>query len=345
MYIIFQCIIFVIGKNTSTLVLQNEYLEEKISAKGIIIRNESLIISNSKGELDIQVDEYEKVKKNQVIAKVYTDIDLISSNNKEITELNNDIAQINNMNDGKAKEVVLLQLTTKLEQKDILQKQNDKNTLKVNSNDAGIISYSYDGNEDIYNLDILDRLTKDDIDNAENNYKILNDKDKVKEGQVVSRIIKGYSSYIGTYISDNEVKNLEVGKSVNIKINENILSAKVDRIYKNNDENIVILKINSQNKQIYDTRVIEFDIIYKQLEGLKIPKKSIKNIDGKDGVYVVSQENHNAEFIELEGIQYENNDFIFIDYYQNNIEGIDTVKLYDEIILKPNNINKNIKVK
>ena len=32
-------------------------------------------------------------------------------------------------------------------------------------------------------------------------------------------------------------------------------------------------------------------------------------------------------------------------YYQNNIDGIKTVELYDEIILKPNNINKNIKIK
>ena len=38
---------------------------------------------------------------------------------------------------------------------------NKKNTSKINSNKSGIISYKYDGNESIYNLDILDKLTKE----------------------------------------------------------------------------------------------------------------------------------------------------------------------------------------
>ena len=43
------------------------------------------------------------------------------------------------------------------------------------------------------------------------------------------------------------------------------------------DDNIVVIfKISNQNIEIYDTRVEEFDIIYKQIEGLKIPKESIK---------------------------------------------------------------------
>ncbi|MGL5311935.1 MAG: HlyD family efflux transporter periplasmic adaptor subunit, partial [Peptostreptococcaceae bacterium] len=65
----------------------------------------------------------------------------------------------------------------------------------------------------------------------------------------------------------------------------------------------------------------------------------------KEGVYVINQENNKAEFVELKGIKYENEDFVVIDYYQNDIDGIKTVNLYDEIILKPNNINKNVKVR
>lgn len=344
-YIIFQCILFIIGKNTSTLVLQNEYLEEKISTKGVVIRDETLVTSNTKGKLDLQVDDGEKVKKDQVIANIYQDDDLIEANNKQISELNSDIAKINNMNEGKAKEVASLKLETKKEQRNILQKQNEKNTSKINSNKSGIISYKYDGNENIYNLDILDKLTKEDIINAENNYKAVNNEKNVKDEEIISRIIYGFSTYIATCLNDEEVKKLEINKNINIKIDSSLLSATVDKIYKNDNENIVILKITSQNTEIYDTRAIEFDIIYKQLEGLKIPKKSIKNINDKDGIYVVSQENHNAEFVELKGIQYENDDYVFIDYYQNNIDGIKTIELYDEIILKPNNINKNIKIK
>ncbi|MFR8621019.1 MAG: HlyD family efflux transporter periplasmic adaptor subunit [Romboutsia timonensis] len=35
---------------------------------------------------------------------------------------------------------------------------------------------------------------------------------------------------------------------------------------------------------------------------------------------------------------------MFIDYYKNQKEGIKTIDRHDEIILKPNSINKNIKI-
>lgn len=345
LYIIFQIVVFIIGKSTSTLVLEKENLEEKITTKGLFIREEYLIKIDASGKLNLQVDEGEKVKKDQIVACVYKDSNLIEKNNKEIEQLNSDIAKITNMKEGKAKEVASMQLETKKEQKKILENQNKKNTSNTNATEAGIISYKYDGKEEIYTLDMLNKLTKEDIINAENNYKLIHNEENVKEGQTIGRVINGYSTYIGICLSEKEVENLEVNQKVVVKINNERLDATIDRIYINNKENIVILKITNQNVEIYDTRAIEFDIIYKQLDGLKIPKDCIKKVDDKEGVYVVNQETHNAEFIELKGIKYENDDFVYIDYYQNDIDGVKTVKVYDEIILKPNNINKNIKVK
>ena len=96
---------------------------------------------------------------------------------------------------------------------------------------------------------------------------------------------------------------------------------------------------------IYDTRVKEFDIIYKQIEGLKIPKSSIKVVDEKEGVYVINEENKVTNFIELKGINFEDENYKYINYYNNKVDGIETVDLYDKIILKPNIININMKIK
>ena len=81
-----------------------------------------------------------------------------------------------------------------------------------------------------------------------------------------------------------------------------------------------------------------------QIDGLKIPKKSIDEVDNQKGVYVLNQQTKKIDFVELKTIQYENDEFIFIDYYKNQREGIKTVDIYDEIILKPNIINTNIKL-
>ena len=58
----------------------------------------------------------------------------------------------------------------------------------------------------------------------------------------------------------------------------------------------------------------------------------------------LNQETKKGELVELKSILYEDDDFIFIDYYKNQKEGIKTVDIYDEIIAKPNIINKNIKI-
>ncbi|MBO3446114.1 HlyD family efflux transporter periplasmic adaptor subunit, partial [Clostridium sp. CCUG 7971] len=174
---------------------------------------------------------------------------------------------------------------------------------------------------------------------------------KVKEGDTVARIVDNNNMYIAVCVDKKESKLFKINQDVCIglkseKMNAKVekMNAKVEKMYKDEENFVIIFKISEQNVGIYDTRVEEFDIIYKQIEGLKIPKESIKIVDDKQGVYVVNEQTQDIEFKELKGIEYENDDFIFIDYYKNDINNIKTVSLYDEIILKPNNINKNIKI-
>jgi hypothetical protein len=105
-----------------------------------------------------------------------------------------------------------------------------------------------------------------------------------------------------------------------------------------------INELSEQNIEINDTRVAEFDIIYKSIEGIKIPKSSIVKKDNVEGVYIVS-ETGSAKFIEIKGTSYENEEFIVIDYYKNEIEGVKTIDIYDEIILEPKKVKNGFAVK
>ena len=77
---------------------------------------------------------------------------------------------------------------------------------------------------------------------------------------------------------------------------------------------------------------------------MKVPKQSIEEVNNQKGVYVLNQETRKVDFVELKTIQYEDDEVIFIDYYKNQKEGIKKIDRHDEIILKPNSINKNIKI-
>ena len=391
-YIIFNFLSSIIGKNIQTLVLENEKAEMKISRKCLIVRDEYLLKSNVGGKLNLLVKEGEKITKSQEVANIYGDVDYnidekISDLNEEIEKIKkgeiniskDDISNFNkeiestvsniqldllNKDYSKIKEyketlnkyvqdknklvnngIDSAKLAVKEDEKKILENQKANNVSTYESSISGIVSYKYDGKEEKYNYNNLENITKSDIEKEKNEYKsIENNSDKIKEDSVILRVINNHNSYIYTYVDKNEKKYFNENESIILRSGDNEIQATVYKVYEENDNFIAIFKINNQNIGIYDTRVEEFDIIYKQIEGIKIPKDAIKNIDGKEGVYVVSEENKTPSFVELKGVTYEDDEFKYIDYYKNQVNEIDTVDLYDKIILKPNFINTKMKI-
>ena len=391
-YIIFNFLSSIIGKNIQTLVLENEKAEMKISRKCLIVRDEYLLKSNVGGKLNLLVKEGEKITKSQEVANIYGDVDYnidekISDLNEEIEKIKkgeiniskDDISNFNkeiestvsniqldllNKDYSKIKEyketlnkyvqdknklvnngIDSAKLAVKEDEKKILENQKANNVATYESSISGIISYKYDGKEEKYNYNNLENITKSDIEKEKNEYKsVESNSDKIKEDSVILRVINNHNSYIYTYVDKNEKKYFEENESIVLRSGDNEIQATVYKVYEENDNFIAIFKINNQNIGIYDTRVEEFDIIYKQIEGIKIPKDAIKNIDGKEGVYVVSEENKTPSFVELKGVTYEDDEFKYIDYYKNQVNEIDTVDLYDKIILKPNFINTKMKI-
>lgn len=391
-YIIFNFLSSIIGKNIQTLVLENEKAEMKISRKCLIVRDEYLLKSNVGGKLNLLVKEGEKITKSQEVANIYGDVDYnidekISNLNEEIEKIKkgeiniskDDISNFNkeiestvsniqldllNKDYSKIKEyketlnkyvqdknklvnngIDSAKLAVKEDEKKILENQKANNVSTYESSISGIVSYKYDGKEEKYNYNNLENITKSDIEKEKNEYKsIENNSDKIKEDSVILRVINNHNSYIYTYVDKNEKKYFNENESIILRSGDNEIQATVYKVYEENDNFIAIFKINNQNIGIYDTRVEEFDIIYKQIEGIKIPKYAIKNIDGKEGVYVVSEENKTPYFVELNGVTYEDDEFKYIDYYKNQVNEIDTVDLYDKIILKPNFINTKMKI-
>lgn len=390
-YIILQLSMTFLGKNVNTMVLKSEKVDGKIKTKGLVIREEYVLTSESSGKLELLVKEGEKVKKEQKLANIYsgkvdssinTEIEVLNEeindiksgeNNiskEEIKKLNLDIEKISsdmrlNIVDDNYKSIDKKDIDKKIsdrnrllnnsiDSKNLESKENnkkilttklDKNLNTIISNISGIISYKADGNEDKYGLENIEQITKEDINKADNKYEeVSKDGENIKENQSIVRLV-GDNNYVAICIENKELENFEINNKIKLKYSKYENDAIVYKIYPKDDYCVIILKISNQNVGIYDTRVEEFDIIYKQTEGLKVPKSSVEIIDGKQGVYVVNPETKNAQFIELQGIVYEEDDFVYIDYYKNDINQIKSIDVYDEIILKPNIINKNIKIK
>lgn len=390
-YIIINGITVFIGKNIDTLVVSNEKIEEYITTKGLLIRDEYIINSTMTGNIEAYFKEGDKVKNLDKVAYVYND-NIDEENFKELESLEKEVIQIEEGQSsiikadvdkvnkkieknkdniqtkliqgklGISKEVVELEehikdknklLKSDLNSKPIINKKEEINKLNnkieknsdiLQTNKSGIISYKFDGNESKYNIDNISELNIDDIEYTENEYIDILNEGVIKHGQPIARIINNIKQYLAIVVEENEIMNFKENNSVIIRDKNNQINAKVHNIYTKNDKNVVVFEISEQNIEINDTRVAEFDIIYKSIEGIKIPKGSIVKKDNVEGVYIVS-ETGSAKFIEIKGTSYENEEFIVIDYYKNEIEGVKTIDIYDEIILEPKKVKNGFAVK
>lgn len=390
-YIIINGITVFIGKNIDTLVVSNEKIEEYITTKGLLVRDEYIINSTMTGNIEAYFKEGDKVKNLDKVAYVYNN-NIDEANFKELESLEKEVIQIEEGQSsiikadvdkvnkkieknkdniqtkliqgklGISKEVVELEehikdknklLKSDLNSKPIINKKEEINKLNnkieknsdiLQTNRSGIISYKFDGNESKYSLDNISELTIDDIEYTENEYIDILNEGVIKHGQPIARIINNIKQYLAIVVEENEIMNFKENNSVIIRDKNNQINAKVHNIYTKNDKNIVVFEISEQNIEINDTRVAEFDIIYKSIEGIKIPKSSIVKKDNVEGVYIVS-ETGSAKFIEIKGTSYENEEFIVIDYYKNEIEGVKTIDIYDEIILEPKKVKNGFAVK
>lgn len=390
-YIIINGITVFIGKNIDTLVVSNEKIEEYITTKGLLIRDEYIINSTMTGNIEAYFKEGDKVKNLDKVAYVYND-NIDEENFKELENLEEEVIQIEEGQSsiikadvdkvnkeieknkdniqikliqgklGISKEVVELEehikdknklLKSDLNSKPIINKKEEINKLNnkieknsdiLQTNKSGIISYKFDGNESKYNIDNISELNIDDIEYTENEYIDILNEGVIKHGQPIARIINNIKQYLAIVVEENEIMNFKENNSVIIRDKNNQINAKVHNIYTKNDKNVVVFEISEQNIEINDTRVAEFDIIYKSIEGIKIPKSSIVKKDNVEGVYIVS-ETGSAKFIEIKGTSYENEEFIVIDYYKNEIEGVKTIDIYDEIILEPKKVKNGFAVK
>ena len=298
------------------------------------------------GEINISKDNISAFNKNIEATVNKIQEDLLEQDYINITEYKEALdLYINEKNNLVNNGIDTVKLATKEDEKEILENQRTNGVITYSSSIAGIISYKFDGNEEKYSYKNLENITKLDIENENNDYNTIDsDSNSIKDGNVILRVINNYELYVVTYINEEESKYFKESQSVILRSDDDEIEAEVYKIKKENENYMAIFKINNQNIGIYDTRVKEFDIIYKQIEGLKIPKSAVKKIDNKDGVYVINEERKETNFVELKGILYEDDNYIYIDYYKNKVNGINTVDLYDKIILKPNIMNIKMKI-
>lgn len=202
----------------------------------------------------------------------------------------------------------------------------------------GMFSTKVSNYDDIINPDIALSLTPKkfkEIYNVDFEYK-----NKIKNGESFCKIINNYEWYLAFEINKNELKNLDVGSNVNIRIMSNSdATVPAEIVYISDyekDKAVAVIKSTEYVKGIWTAGKIEFELIKRTKSGLKLPTTSVFKKDGKTGVYAVKDSVY--KFIEVK-ILLENKNYILI---ENNEDGMNSsnVILYDFVVINPKNVSE-----
>ena len=211
----------------------------------------------------------------------------------------------------------------------------------VKAPNSGIVSYKVDGLEETLTPDNFSSLSKEYLQSLD-----------LKTGKLVAtseesgKIIDNFSCYIVTSSSSEEAKSAEVGNKLKIRLSNNTeIPAEITNLIKEEEEEVmIILKIEKQIEELINYRKISFDLIWWDDIGLKVPNQAIVKQDNLD--YVVRNRagylNKMLVKIKKQGEKYSIVESYSIEelkelgFSNEEIAKYKKIAIYDEVLLNPN---------
>ena len=211
----------------------------------------------------------------------------------------------------------------------------------INSSKSGVVSYKVDGLEDVLKPteECFSTLTKEYLENLD-----------LKTGKIVptseesGKIIDNTYCYIATISHTEEAQNAEVGDKIRVRLpSGSEVSAEITYILQNDDDRVLILKIEKGVEELISYRKISFDLIWWSETGLKVPNQAI--VKENDLAYVVrnragylskllvkvKREGEKYSIVE----PYDTEELKELGFSNEEIISYKKVSLYDEVIINP----------
>ena len=296
-YIIIRVIISLQTETLSIYEVQNSYIDTNINATALIIRQETIVNSDSSGYVSYYVRDGEKIGKNKTVytidetGSIYDKIkdansDGLSMSDEGLKEVRTRISNFENyFNYSNFADVynfrydienAVLELTNEamIEQLTSLDgKSTGVSTYKkVSSFDAGIITYYKDGYENFN----IDNFKASDIDSSKYKKQTLKTGEIINSGDPVYKLITSENWNLIIPLTDKEAASLDGKEYLRINIHNSSKNISCPVTFTTKDgKNFAILSLDQQMVNYINDRFIDVVIIMEQNNGLKIPNTAI----------------------------------------------------------------------
>ena len=236
-------------------------------------------------------------------------------------------------------------------EKSKIENQISNSLIDYCSTKAGIVSYKIDGYEDKYSINNLAKYNYSDFKNIENKQTVISHGANVKVRQPIFKIINNFEWYILIKIDNlKDIDSFEEGNIILLSGKDIIgeLRGYIERIGVEGNKGILLCRFNRDFYNYYDKRHIELDIIKNEYDTFKIKKRCIIEKDGMKGVYIKDISGI-VKFRPIEIVS-EDDEYAYISTGDKNSyitigegdEKFRTVRLFDEILLNPANVEEGM---
>ena len=205
---------------------------------------------------------------------------------------------------------------------------------------SGIVSYRVDGVEETLTPDNFSALSKEYLESL-----------NLKTGKIVAtneecgKVINNFVCYIATITSSEEAKQAKVGDEIKVRLSNNVeVSAEISNIIKEDEDILIILKLNKQVEELINYRKITFNLIWWDASGLKIPNQAIvqendlnyviRNRAGYLSKILVKVKKQGEKYSIVEA--YKTEELKELGFTEKEINSYRKISLYDEILINPN---------
>lgn len=317
--------------------LKEELKQVKNAISTLKKTNKDEVFKNDKKKLIINY--------NNLVERLQKNIHI--ENYKEIKDIKKEIILINKkINDLSPENSLLGQSIESLnEKKEELEKEINQRDSSYTTKFSGILSYKIDSYENIFKPQGFENYTYDTLSVSEQE---IDDNGEIKSSKEFKgfKIINNFEWYLAIKIDNRKnIDDYNVGDVLYIKYpskdKELEIKGTVVSINNSSNKSVIILKFNKYLHDFYNDRFPKVKLIQERIEGLKIPKSTIFEQDGKKGVYIKDFSGI-VKFRPIKIIA-TRGEYTYIDKGNEDIlisiktskEDVRTVSIYDEILLKP----------
>ena len=297
LYIVIRVIISFQSETLSIYEVQNSYIDTNIKTTALILRQETLVNTSSSGYVSYYVRDGEKIGKNKTVytidetGSIYDKIkdanaDGITMSDEGLSEVRTRISNFENyFNYADYDEVynfrydienAVLELTNEamIEQLTSLDGANVNSSTykKIDSTEAGIITYYRDGFENT----TIDNFKSTDTDNSNYKKTTLKTGEIINSGEPVYKVVTSENWYLIVPLNDKQADRLKDMDTLHINIHNSSKNIWCPAQYTVKDgKTFAILSLDRGMVNYINNRYIDIIILMEQNNGLKIPNSSI----------------------------------------------------------------------